>query len=209
MSPIAGSSENLLKSRSLKLVPKMCIAIGFVRQTSSSAGSPSSMSVSSDQPQCDHYELNGTASRFSGGMTPKSPPTTRQFTFGEQSTGSTPSDSTASPPQSSPVDRQSFSSFSTGTTTTYNRECLCQQSINCAQLFSEFVRENLLNTCFVLPTNSFSKIDIAGFLYPCTLLVSGQADSLKLLCSLWSRRILKAPLGYSIRFLGKSISTFT
>ena len=199
MSPVVGSGENSLKSRSIKLLPKTCIAIAFIRQSSTSS-SPSSLSVTSDHVKCDHCDSTGSVSRQFGRSSHKCPPS--KLCPSENGLSYVPQ--LGQQTQSSPIDRQSFSSMSTGTTTD-NRDCLCQQPVNCVELFNEFVKENMLNTCFMLPANSLSKLDLVGFTYPTTLLIAGHQESLKLLCSLWSRRILKAPFGYTIRFVGKLI----
>lgn len=176
MSPASGCSDNLLKSRCVRLVPKRCILISFSRQcASSSAVSPSSSSATSERvppQQWEHGESAGVPSQ----------------------------DCVAQCGQD--LHRHSFSSVSTGTTTD-NRDCLCQQSVNCAELFSEFIRENVLNTSLSSPANSLCKLDLAGVIYPTALIVAGPGESLKLLCSLWSRRLLKSPHGYSIRFIGE------
>ena len=198
MSPILGSSENSRKPRCIKLVPKPCIAIGFARQnSSSSSSSPSSLSGTSDHVTCEHCDTAASANRQSGRNPPKSP-SSKPGTYCETG-ASILADSAQHQAQ---TDRQSFSSMSTGTTTD-NRDCLCQQPVNCVELFNEFLRENMFSTCFMLPSNSLTKLDLVGFIYPTTLLIAGNQESLKLLSSLWSRRLLKAPLGYGIRFVGE------
>ena len=183
MSPIIGFSENLpTKSHSFRLIPKTCLAISFARQpVPFSSSSPSSFSVTSDNGFSDPCE-----SQSAGHQEYQ----TRLQSHGMQSLLCS--------------DRQSFSSVSIGTGITDNsRDCLCQQPVNCVEFFNNFLKENMLNTCLNLSTNSFSKLDLVGFIYPITLIVAGPAESLRLLCSLWSRRLLKSPHGYNIRFIGE------
>ena len=199
MSSILSHNEHHLKTRSLKLAPKRCMAISFGRQSTSSLPSTpsSSLSVTSDIVECGEV-VNHRHHHH--------PHTDRQVPFCATSRQSNECQNVSPVP-----DKQSFTSTSSNIT---NADCLCQQPINCVELFNEFVRENSGITCFPLnntntTTSSLCKLDLVGFLYPTTLLLNGSEDSLESLSCMWSKRILRAPTGYYIRFLGKCKASFT
>ena len=223
--PLVPPDNCLHNSRRIKLVPNATIAINIVRQTtsrttstiaspsslSSSSTSPSSLSSSGTSDQNECIKVN----KYSNG-------TRRPLTCCEhcgvefRASQPQPQQQQQQVVHSLPLlDRQSFSPISNNTE---NRECICQQqtqqqrqpsyTINCVDLFDEFVRENMLNTCHLTSSKAnhkLSKLELVGSIYPSTLLVCGHHETIKLLCSLWSRRLLKAPHGYSVRFIGKCI----
>ena len=236
-------SENLLKSRCLKLTAKNCLAIGLHRvspvisspvttntSSSSSSTSPtSSLSVASDHHPSQSPPPPPPVSTCEGDniselnalslQSPTPSPTSPQSDRRSELVKSPQPSLENGHHQLEPIEhRQSFSSMGTDTTTTTTtttstRDCLCGQAFNTADLFTDFLRENLplLNSYFcsqLLPPPSSSnaspsKLDLVGFIYPSTLLVGGHQDALHLLSALWSRRILRAPAGYAIRFIGK------
>lgn len=164
------------KSRHLRLIPRRCLAIGFSKCNlpPGSTSTATTSSPSSLSMASDNAMLDSN-----------------DHFIDHIKTGSE-EHSSLSPT----IDRQSFSSMSTTT-----NDCLCHQPINCVELFNEFVKENSNLTSS--GASWAAKIDLVGFLYPTTLLVVSRDQFLEILCTLWHKRILKAPLGYSIRFVGK------
>lgn len=97
-------------------------------------------------------------------------------------------------------ERESFSSV---TTTSSTFECQCHQPTNVVGLFQTFIRENSSITSYTTSSGLLRKLDLLGVVYPSTLLVNGPTEAIEMVCLLWNKRLLKAPTGYIIRFIGK------
>ncbi len=81
--------------------------------------------------------------------------------------------------------------------------CTCNQ-IDGWTLFNQFLNENSMSVWNPYLVSCLAQLEFLGFLYPSSLLIGGTDFSLEILRSAWSRRILKAPQGFQIEFIGKS-----
>lgn len=90
-------------------------------------------------------------------------------------------------------------------------ECQCHPPVpfDGATVFRQLIKDNLwTNTCCTLALSSASEpctLGLAGVIHPSTLLLSGSEHVLELICSLWSRRLLKSPPGFHIQFVGECV----
>lgn len=170
------------RNNNVRLLLEKCIAIGLKRCTNHSpvmSNFSSSLSMSSDQAD---YKNRFLPSMNSNG---------KNSVHGQCNSPLLDKVSLTSTTLSSSINNEQI------------RECVCQRSSssNGAELFNELIKENTAS--LTANNNSFNKINLLGLIYPATLLVTGGQNELETLCSLWSKRILKAPSGYSINFVGK------
>ena len=72
------------------------------------------------------------------------------------------------------------------------------------EILEDFKRQN--KTCYWNPAliESIRQLEYLGFVEPCTVLVSGEDIHLENLRSAWGRRVLKAPINFTIDRIGES-----
>jgi hypothetical protein len=81
--------------------------------------------------------------------------------------------------------------------------CTCHQ-FDGWSLFNEFLTENSLSVWNPYLIQCLSQLQFLGFLQPSSLLIGGTDFCLEVIRSQWSRRVLRAPKGFRIDFIGKS-----
>jgi hypothetical protein len=86
-------------------------------------------------------------------------------------------------------------------------KCTCNQ-IDGWTLFTQFLNENSMSVWNPYLVSCLAQLEFLGFIYPSNLLIGGTEFSLEVLRSAWTRRILKAPQGFQIEFIGKSIIVY-
>jgi hypothetical protein len=82
--------------------------------------------------------------------------------------------------------------------------CTCNQ-IDGWTLFNQFLNENSMSVWYPYLVSCLAQLEFLGFIYPSNLLIGGTDFSLEVLRSAWARRVLKAPQGFQIEFIGKSV----
>jgi len=85
--------------------------------------------------------------------------------------------------------------------------CTCNQ-IDGWTLFTEFLNENSMSVWYPYLVSCLAQLEFLGFIYPSNLLIGGTDFSLEVLRSAWTRRVLKAPQGFQIEFIGKSVIVY-
>ena len=70
-------------------------------------------------------------------------------------------------------------------------------------LFKQFLNENSMSVWNPYLISCLTQLEFLGFLHPLNLLIGGTDFCLEVIRSSWARRVLKAPKGFEIEFIGK------
>lgn len=70
-------------------------------------------------------------------------------------------------------------------------------------LFKQFLKENSTSIWNPYLISCLTQLEFLGFLHPLNLLIGGTEFCLEVIRSSWARRVLKAPKGFRIEFIGE------